>query len=441
MTNPGADCDRRQFIAASAGALAAAGFVPRVKADEPPASSDWRSVVTDAFARHGEAADSEAWPALRRLFPLDDNLAYFNSAGLGPSPQHVLDTVRAEMAALENISESGHQRVDETRREACALLNCEEDELAITRSTTEGMNAIARGLPLQAGDEILLTTHEHPGGAMPWLALARDAGLVVRTFEPGDSPDETLELIERNLTPRTRVVSVSHVTCTTGYVLPIRRIAGLCRDRGLFSVIDGAQALGIIPVDLHHLGCDFYATSGHKWLLGPKGTGFMYVRRGMLRTWRPTWVGAYSDEDYDLDAGVFESLPEARAIEYGTRNTAMILGLGAAIDFVNAVGIDRSAAHGRALARRIAEGLRGRPEVQVLTPDADGCAASILTLRLPADHMDPWQWCNTLKRDFRIRVRPVGEHGLNGVRVAAHLFNTVEEADRLISAVQQLLNS
>ena len=274
---------------------------------------------------------------------------------------------------------------------------------------------------------------------MPWFALARDLGVIIRTFEPGENPDQTVSHLESHITPRTRVVSVSHVTCTTGYVLPIMRIARLCRARGIFSVVDGAQAVGMIPVNLHHLDCDFYATSGHKWLLGPKGTGFLYVRRDLLGSWRPRWVGAYSDQTFDLDKGVFETLPEARATEYGTRNTALILGLGAAIDFVNVVGIDRAAARGRALARRLAEGLRPIDGVHILTPDSPHSAASITTLRLPSGRMDPWQWCNTLKRDFRIRVRPVGEHRLNGVRVSMHLFNTVGEIDHLVSALKRLL--
>lgn len=434
------DCNRRQFLAGSAAAFAAAGLAPRTSAYITSAGADWRSVISESFAGHGDGVESRTWPILRSLFPLDNNLAYLNSAGLGPSPQHVLDTIVNELSALAFISESGHNRVDEVRRKGCDLLNCDADELAITRSTTEGMNAIARGLPLQAGDEILLTTHEHPGGSMPWFALARDRGVTVRTFEPGENPDQTLALLESNISPRTRVLSISHVTCTTGYILPVARICGLCRERGIFTVVDGAQAVGMIPVDLRALGCDFYATSGHKWLLGPHGTGFLYVSRNMLKCWRPTWVGAYSDAKFDLDAGIFETVPAARALEYGTRNIPVILGLGAALDFITAVGIQRAAAHGRALSHRVADALRALPQVTVLTPDAPGCSGSILTLRLPADRMDPWQWCNALKRDFRIRVRPVGEHGLNGVRVSTHLYNTVDEVDRFTAAVAQLLN-
>lgn len=403
---------------------------------------DWPAAIADLFARYGDDVDSAAWTQLRTLFQLDPELTYLNTAGLGPSPDIVINTVVNEMFVLERISESGHARVAEAREKASAFLACDVAELAFTRSTTEGMNAIARGLPLAPGDEILLTTHEHPGGSMPWVALARDRGLPVRTVEPGGGPDETLELLECNITARTRVVSVSHVTCTTGYVLPIRRIAQLCRDRDVLLVVDGAQAVGMIPVDLHALGCHFYATSGHKWLLGPKGTGILYINADMLNVWRPTWVGAYSDRVFDLAEARLETMPEARASEYGTRNTANLLGLAAALDYHCAIGPERVVSHGRSLSQRLADAFADDPRVELLTPLHDGCAASsIVTLRFPRSARTPWDWCNHLKREHRLRARPVGEAGLNAVRISSHLFNTADDLNRAISAITAMLDA
>jgi len=425
------DPNRRCFLKGCLAGLAATAVKTRPAGADPPGPG------LDVRA----AAGSADWAAVRSQFLLDPGLTYLNTGGLGPSPRPVLDTITREMRELERSSETGHERVREVRRRACALLRCDEDELAITRSTTEGMNAIARGLPLEAGDEVLVSTHEHPGGAMPWFGVARDRGITVRTFEPGDGGDDTLGRVEAALSQRTRVVSVSHVMCTTGLVTPVQRIARLCRDRGVFSVIDGAQAVGMIPVDLHALGCDFYATSGHKWTLGPKGTGLMYVRRGLLDQWRPTYVGAYSDRKFDLDRGLLETRPAARSVEYGTRNTPVILGLGAAIDFLEALGAEPIARHGRRLTAHLRRGLRSLPGVEILTPESPDRYASILTFRVTGDARTAGQWCNALKTDRRIRVRPVNEHGLQAVRVSAHVFNTVAQMDRLISALTELMSN
>lgn len=433
--------DRRSFLSHCSAGLATTVLSSRVLAET--------RAVSEAEAGGAEERDSASrkrtidgpWREVRAQFPLDPGLSYFNTGGLGPSPYPVLETVNRHTLALERISEPGHELVAQVRRGACEFLHCEEDELAITRNTTEGMNTVARGLPFRPGDEVLLTTHEHPGGAMPWFALARDSGIVVRTFEPGSGGDDTLERVRASVTPRTRVVSVSHITCTTGMVLPVRQIAALCRDRGVLSVIDGAQAVGMIPVDVHDLGCDFYATSGHKWLLGPKGTGLLYVRREMLDVWRATFVGAYSDEEFHLDRGIFRPLAAARAVEYGTRNTALILGLGAAIDFIRDLGIERIARRGRELCAYLTKRLEALQEVAILTPTDAAASGSIVTFRVPRPDFEPWEWANELKETHRIRVRPVGEHGLNALRVSTHMFNTFDDIDRLVAALGKMISA
>jgi len=439
------ECDnhsfnRRRFLASCAlgvtGAAMGGGASAVMGGCSPQATTDWAM----AFRRYGRGPESPAWAAVRRQFLLEPGYCYFNTGGLGPSPRTVVDAVNHEMCALEACSESGHPRIGEIREKMCRFINCEQDELAFTRSTTEGMNTIARGLALEAGDEVLLSTHEHPGGAMPWFALARDRGVTVRTFELGGSSDETLQQMIAGINDRTRVISVSHVTCTTGAVLPVKRIAALCRERKLVSVIDGAQAVGMIPVDVHALGCDFYAASGHKWMLGPKGTGMLFVRRAMLDRWRAPFVGAYSDERYDLDGGVFEALGAARAAEYGTRNVPLIVGLGAAVEFLEMIGMEAIGRYTRSLVRQLRDRLGRMSGVEILTPQQPGASASILTVRIGGAQMDPWRWAGELRRRYRIRTRPVGEHGLNALRVSLHLFNSARQVERLVVALGEMLD-
>jgi hypothetical protein len=178
-----------------------------------------------------------------------------------------------------------------------AFLGVRPDEVCFTRNATEGNSIIAAGLALQPGDEVIFETHAHPGGSFPWVNQATRRGVhgeAVRA-RPA-SPKANLARIRELITPRTKVIQVSHITCTTGLVFPVTAIADLARSRGIWFHIDGAQSVGMIPVNLDAIGCDSYAFSGHKWLGGPHETGVLYIRRDRLEAVAPTGIGAYSGE-------------------------------------------------------------------------------------------------------------------------------------------------
>jgi selenocysteine lyase/cysteine desulfurase len=335
--------------------------------------------------------------------------------------------------------ETGHGRRAQIHEKARELFGCGESELAFTRNATESMNLVARGLRLNEGDEVVMTTHEHPGGATPWFAVREDAGIGIRTFDPGSGAGDTLDRLRAALNSRTRVVMVSHITCTHGLLLPIAEIAAVCREHGIISVVDGAQAVGQIPVDLNALGCDFYVASGHKWLLGPKGTGVLYVRDEMLDTWKPSYVGAYSDAGFNLMDGEFERLRPATASEYGTRNTPLLVGFGAAFDLVNTIGPLMFMARGWSLAARLRDKLRDIDGVRIVTPDTSGSSASILAFELPAGGGNPWDWCNMLRRDHGMRLRPVAEGGLSAVRASTHVCNSEDQVDELAEVLGEVI--
>lgn len=409
-------------------------------------ASPWRRTLAGENRRVSEPSlsalrglnsdDRRFWQVVRESFPLTHERIYFNTGGLGPSPYMVLDTVHETTTELERISETGHQRFEEARKAVSSFMGANPSEIAFTRNATEGMNIIARGIPLEPGDEILMTTHEHPGGAMPWLGRAQDDDLRVRLFEPKATAEEVLEQIDRELTPRTRVIAISHITMTIGQVLPIREISSLARSRGVFTAIDGAQVAGMVPLDLHELGCDFYTTSGHKWMLGPKGTGVVYISERMKETFRPTYVGAYSNKEYDLDRLLLAYRDDAISTEYGTRNVALPLGLASAVRFLETVGMERVEQHGRQLAGRLKAGLVETPRVEVLTPEKDEDSASIVTFRIRgAEH---GEIVRRLGQEFKMRVRPVGEHDLNAVRISLHVYNNEDEVDALLEALKKI---
>lgn len=386
--------------------------------------------------------DEKFWRFVQQQFALAPDLIYLNTGGLGPSPYPVLETVTSYTTQLEQTSETGHELIAAVRQKACNFFNCGTDEIAFTRNATEGMNIIARGLPLQKGDEVLLTTHEHPGGAMPWLGLANDIGIRVRLFEPGPTAAENLHRIEANLTARTRVLAISHITCTTGLKLPAAEIAELCHRKNIVFVLDGAQVLGMQPVNFHDLGCDFYTASGHKWLGGPKGTGILYIRQALLDRWRPTQVGAYSDKMYKLEEQILEYQRSASTVEYGTRNTPIILGLGAALDFLAAIGMDAVAARGFGLASYFMQKLQALKEVNILTPQETTSYGSVVTFQIANGRVkNHGELASMLHSTEKIRLRPVAEHGLNALRASFHCFNNYEQLERLLEVLQRIVRS
>jgi len=231
------------------------------------------------------AADAAADPHPEYGFA--PGLTYLNAASLGPTPLSVRARMDAAWTELERnpVFEAYndgplHLQCDQAREQVAALLGCRSAELLITRSTTDAMNVLASGMRLDAGDHVLLTDQEHEGGTYCWTNLARRRGIVVDVIPiaPEDhDPAAIVARFARAIGPRTRVVSVSHVVSATGYCMPIAEIAALARAHDILCVVDGAQALGQMPVDVKALGCHAYAAPGHKWLMGPKGTGMLYL--------------------------------------------------------------------------------------------------------------------------------------------------------------------
>ena len=374
------------------------------------------------------------WRQVRALFPLHDEPVYLNTGGLGPASQPVLDVVASTMSQLQEHSETGHELLAPSRATVAKFLGAHPDELCFVRNATEGNSIIAGGLALSAGDEVIFETHAHPGGSFPWLNQVQRRGIGVRLFEPDHtSAEANLVRIRELLSPRTKVIQVSHLTCTTGLLFPVKAIAELAHARGIWFHIDGAQSAGMIPVDLAAIGCDSYAFSGHKWLGGPHETGGLYLRRDRLDAVALTEAGAYSG-DLSRLPGDMKVFPAASRHEYGTRNAGLIAGLAEAVRLQVAIGRDRIAAHGHALAALIGEGLAGVDGITVLTPKSAELRGSIVTVRHARAGAD--KLFGYLMKSHGLRCRPVTEQGLEAVRVSTHVFNSHAEAERVLRSLR-----
>lgn len=423
--------ERRKFFIASAGAIAAAQMLdplamlasPRIAPMLPHPASP---VAVD---------DVHYWDLVRAQFPLSTERVYLNTGGLGASPYAVIDAVKAKTDELEKVCETGRSEPlwKEIKTEIAEVLHCDSDEIAFTRNTTEGINIVANGVSLKRGDEVILTTHEHVGNAITWVGLQQHEGIVIKRFEPSVASVQTnIDRLLALITPRTKLISIPHVVTTTGLIMPVKEIAAIARGKNIFFLVDGAQSAGMLHIDLHDIGCDAYAMSGHKWLMGPKGTGLLYVKRSMLDTVRARFIGAYSDNGFDFDKGELTMNPSAQRYEYGTDNTPIHVGLGAAFKFIRTIGIDNISNRDRAMATALFNGLQKIKGVSVLSPADPMMRSAMIT----AEHAS---CTNVVLQEklskFDLRTRIVTEAGLSALRFSLHCYNSFEDVERILKGV------
>lgn len=383
---------------------------------------------------HPSPASEPAGPAFRGAYLLEPGLTYLNTGTIGPCRR---DTIESSVRAWESLESmplqfygrfGAEELAEKTRTIGARFLGCDTSEIVITNSTTSGMNAIAQGLRLVPGDRVLTTDQEHGGGLLCWKYLARYHGVLIDTvaIPRGESPDAMLRGIAQNIRRRTRVISISHVFSSTGLRAPISRIAALARAKDILCVVDGAQAAGAIDVNVRALGCHAYATSGHKWLMGPKGTGLLYLSKDAQDRIRPMqWEESYNT--YNNSNGVV--------------NLAGILGLGKAIEDLQSHGIAKVEEHNLALRSRLYERLRGTKGLTLVGPASGAILSPMLTCVLP-EEVERTSFVKMLLEKHRLSIRATHkEFGFNGIRFSMHVFNTTEEIDYAANVVRAELEA
>jgi len=401
-----------------------------------------------AGGRSAEAApaaldDDEAfWSSLRKEFLIPEDEVFGNSATLGAVPRRVVETVTRSMLELQQTLAhwdyrpegrdwfTGYQPFEDVRAPLSRLIGCAVDELALAQNATFGMNFVASGLDLQAGDEVVQTDQEHPGGRCGFELRAARHGVVWRSVpipRPPNDPGAIVAAFAGAITPKTRVLAIPHQTSMLGLVLPVEEIVALARKQGhprLFVVLDGAQSVGQIDVDLRRLDADAYYLSPHKWLLAPPGCGALYLRRERQQE---LWTTLASTEWANQERGAY------RFMQSGTGNRSLWEGLKAAAEWRLELGQQRVSRRIRFLGERLRGGLRGIPGVEVLSSLHPRMAAGITTYRIQGltgpQTMDAF-W----KRKYR--VRSMGDE--LGVRHSLHIYNSVADVDRGLELVGEL---
>lgn len=380
-------------------------------------------------ARSGPA-DEAYWRLVRAQFLLSPRGVYFNTGTIGASPRPVVDAVVEHLRAFETVFEARGFDGAALRRTTAALVGAPPQTLVFTRNTTESMNYVANGLDLAPGDEILMTTHEHVGGLCPWQLVARRRRLVLTQFPlpvPATSARQVLDAWRERITPRTKVLMISHIVFTNGLIQPLRELCTLARERGIITAVDGAHGPGLLPLDLAASGCDFYCASPHKWLLAPKGSGLLYIAEPWLdRLWPTIASGGWDDL----------SIKGERFDHKGTLNESLLVGYQAAVDFNAVIGQDRIWARCRELAERLYAGLARIEGVQLTSPADAALRAPLISFTVAGWTTD--DLIRALWEQGPVRVRHVAEYDYHWVRMSTHVYNTPEEVDRVLGIVTEL---
>lgn len=419
---------RRGFLGRVAAGGAAAALFPGVDATRLAAAVPG---APSPSTRPGEAY----WEQVKRHFPLREGQVPMNTANLAPAPRSVIERV-VEVTydvdgdvSFQNRAPLG-DAVEGVRSRIAADLGADPDELALVRNTSEANNVVVSGLPLGPGHEVLVYDQNHPTNAVAWDVRAARAGFRVRRIavpaDPG-SPADLRDAFLEALGPDTRVVALTDISNVTGIRLPVEEICQACRERGIHTHVDGAQSFGAVQVDLHRLGCDTYTSSSHKWYMGPKEAGILYVREDRIAELWPLIVGVgwgSAAETSARGARKFETL--------GQRNDATLVALDAAAEFRAAIGPERIEARVVELAGHLKEGLAAIPGIRFVTPRSPEMSAGVVITQ--PEGMEGRRLFEAIYQEYGIAGAATG-----GFRLCTHVFNTRADVERAVEGVEALM--
>lgn len=378
-------------------------------------------------------SDEGYWELIKSNFVLQDGLRYFNNGSLGTCPEYVVKATERFRRTLDAFPSKymwgGWEENKETvRQKAAAMLGVSKETIALIHNTTEGMNLIASSMDFQAGEEVLLSNHEHTSARIPWQYWQEEKGVILKKVELPllpQSKDEMVDCFRKAITPRTRAISIVHLTNTNGMILPVKEISEMAHEKGILVAVDGAQSMGMLPLNLEELGCDFYTSSSHKWIFSPKGMGIFYASEQSQHYLKQLIVcRGYQDKTI------------RRLENYNTRNLPELLGLGAALDYRELVGEERIKNRIYELKHYFRQKLSGDPRFVFKTPQGDALSAGIQTVEVVGQTAASVK--AKLADQFNIDCRPMSSHALNGLRISLAIFTTKADVDYLVKALKDL---
>jgi selenocysteine lyase/cysteine desulfurase len=382
------------------------------------------------------AGDENYWREIQQAFTLDRTIINLNNGGCCPSPRVVHEAFKRYLD-ISNQAPTYHMwqilepNIESVRRRLATTFGCDPEEMAITRNASEALQIAQLGIDLKAGDEVITTNQDYGRMLDTWEQRVRRDGIKLTKVSfpvPPKSMDVLADRLLSAITPATRVLHFCHITNLTGQIFPVKKIADEARRRGIKTVVDGAHAFAHFPYTVADLGCDYYGTSLHKWLLAPIGTGFLYVRKEHIPGLWPLTPAAASRAD---DIRKFE--------EIGTHPAANHNAIAEALTFHEGIGIERKAARLRYLRNRWADRLGRNPKFRIHTnlDAAHSCAiGNVELIGVPSAKVVAQLW-----EKWRIIATPIVHEEYTGVRITPNVYTTLEEVDTFISAMETVAKS
>jgi len=422
---------RRRFLATAGAAPAAALFAP--------AGRDGVRDVIDALAAHPGtpeqiAEDEDYWFTVQQAFTVDRSIINLNNGGVSPSPRIVQEAMKRHLDFSNQAPVYTMWRVLEPQREPvraglARMFGCEAEEVAVTRGASESLQICQNGFDLRRGDEVVTSDQDYPRMITTWQQRERRDGIVLRQVSlpvPAEDADEVVRRFEAAITPRTRLLHVSHMINLTGQILPVRQIVQMARRRGLPVIVDGAHAFAHFPFTRDELDCDYYASSLHKWLYAPHGTGLLYVRRDRIPA---LWPLQAADARLDADIRKFE--------EIGTHPAANFLAVAEALAFSEGIGLERKAARMIYLRDRWARALTSHDRVRLHTSLRPGFAAGLANFGI--EGIDPGALVAYLFDRHRVLATPIKHPSVEGIRITPNVYTTPAEIDVFVASVEKVI--
>jgi len=426
---------RRQFIRLFSGGITA---LPFMAWSDPVYAGEARERLKFANALDplAMASDEDFWGWVRSSYTVSPNIINLNNGGVAPQPKVVQDAhIRYYQYCNEAPSYYMWQLLDQGReplRERLAsLCGCDKEEVAINRNATEGLNTVIFGLNLKAGDEVVLTKQDYPNMINAWKQREKRDGIKLVWLDlslPMEQEDEIAARYIQAFTPRTKVVMVTHLINWCGQIMPVRKVADVAHARGIQVIADGAHTFAHLDFKIPDLGCDYFASSLHKWLSAPFGSGLLYIKKERIRD---VWALLSNTEPDGTDIRKFESL--------GTRSFASEMAIGTAIDFHEVIGAARKEARLRKLKDHWVNQVKDLRRVTFNQPMAPHLSCAIGSVAV--EGKKPEEVAGELFTRYKIHSVAINWENIHGVRITPNVYTSLQELDKLAGAIRKMVQS
>lgn len=423
---------RRKFIqqvGLLAGAFSANSLFNQLHA----ASWDAAGQKISALSPEAAAADEDYWSVIQQAYTVDSNLIILNNGGVSPSPRVVQDAVeRYNRMTNEGPSYYMWRIIDQgrepLRQKLAALAGCSPEEIAVNRNSTEALNTVIFGLDMKAGDEVIGTKQDYPNMINAWRQRVAREGIVYTQLNfrfPIENDEEIVSAFEKAITPKTKLLHITHVINWIGQIMPVKKISQMAKQHGVEVLVDGAHSFGLLDFKIPELGCDYFGTSLHKFLSAPIGSGLLWIKKEKIEK---IWPLVCNDTPRSADIRKFETL--------GTRSFPIEQGIGEAVNFHNAIGSKRKEERIRYLKNYWAMKVRDIPNVKIHTSFKPEYSCAICGVTV--DGMTPGELDNALFNNYKIHTVGIVWENISCVRVTPHVYTKLQDLDKLVLAIGEI---